>query len=138
MKYLIIVVTLFAFSFAFNLKKTKVLFGSYAVKGAVWHSVSLDLYSDSTFVAHDASCTYSYDGKGKWHLRKDTLIAIATQSRNERWDTIYKECEPETFLYLVGKKSVICLEKDTNNVLFQSRILVKKDPSKKPEVREKF
>lgn len=138
MRNLIILIALCTVSFTFIFKKPKVLFGSYAVKGSVWHNVSLDLYSDSTFVAHDASCTYSYDGKGKWYLRKDTLIAIATQSRNERWDTIYKASEPETFLYLVRKKSVVCIEKDTNNVFFESRILVKKDPSKKPEVREKF
>ncbi len=124
--------------FSFSLKKTKIEFGYYTLKESYWSHESLDIYSDSTFASKSSGCTYSAEWKGKWSLRNDTLIAVGTQSRNERFDTIFKPCEREEFMYLVRKKSVICIEKDTNNVLYRSTVLFWKDPTKKPEKRQKF
>lgn len=134
MKYFIIIVSFFVF--AFVNKPQKVQVGYYATGGGYSHE-GLNIFRDSTFTSNSSSCTYSYDYKGKWHLKSDTLIAVANEIRNQRFEKLYTKCEPEVFCYLVRKNTMILLVKDSLGVSTRLTVLSKEDPDK-PQKRQKF
>jgi hypothetical protein len=120
-----ILLSLISLSFIQGDSKKQLEFGKYTGPFPSYSYQEITIFKDSTFIVSKGGCTYSFDAKGKWTLRKDTLIAIATQERDPRWNKPYKTCEPDTFQYLIYKGNLLCLEKDQEYRFYISDTLIR-------------